>query len=329
MVLTATLTWAIYGAKLIVNLNLYSKGWTGLKSKVVQMALFKCSTGVTNIWLTPQVEFKAVPQTEHLPRISAWRWHLTPGWSALPTAQALDLLGWCSGREESWSPWNIWNSHWKFNCLSTIFTWSHIRHPLDFFFLLRKRHAIISDFFPLWLKFQCQNAKACRALRGWQANGHWSTSGMQQSCPSVPTPVPLALHSSRTCECADVSGCPLPWGRWRLLSLGCFHGAARMAWMCHWLHCSSDTVKIPESFKAVGKHTNVSVRLSEEGSAKQFRSRSGNRVTGKRRENWEKTTYPWRAFCKKVESRKMGQKRDKLCFYRPVNFGWRLWFNLK
>lgn len=59
LALTTMLSWAIYGAKLILNLDLSSKGWTGLKPKVVQIAPFKCSTGITDIWLIAQVEFKS------------------------------------------------------------------------------------------------------------------------------------------------------------------------------------------------------------------------------------------------------------------------------
>lgn len=225
---------------------------------MIQIALFKCSTSITNIWLTPQVKFKSCTtnrtpcqdfcmEVAPGPRVVRLCPRHTPGscWD--------DAVG--GRRAEAFGAYKILIENsvvWASNSVDLT------TGILLNFFLLGRRHVRISDFFPLWVKFQ-----VCRALKGpggtqkfkyqWDAAGSRAVS--LSASPSAP-----GSYSSRSCEHAEVQlwwDVHCSWGRGRLLSLGCFHGDVRVACMCHCLHCSRGTVKIPKSLKSVGIHTEM------------------------------------------------------------------------
>lgn len=148
LALTTTLTWAIYGAKLILNPKVCSKGWTALKSKVVQIAPFKCSTGINSIWLTPQAGFKSCTTN--------W----TPSQDfCLEAAPDPSLVGLCPQSV----PGSCWDDGMGGRRTETLgaykiliensVVWASSSPDLTsgilltFFFLLRRRHVIIFDFF--------------------------------------------------------------------------------------------------------------------------------------------------------------------------------------
>lgn len=257
------LSWAIYGAKLILNLDLSSKGWTGLKPKVVQIAPFKCSTGITDIWLIAQVEFKSwttnwTPSQDFClevapdPRVV----RLCP--QHIPGSCWDDAVG--GRRAEAFGTYKI--------LIENSVVWASSSVDLTSGILLNTfpfedKACNNFWFFPLWVKFQCQNAKGCRALKGlggkqtfkyqWDAAGSRALSlSAYPSAPGSSFQQDLWVCRVQICQDAHYS-----WGRGRLLSLGCFHELSEVAWMCQWLHCSSDTVKIPKSLQWVGTQREI------------------------------------------------------------------------
>lgn len=178
---------------------------------MIQIALFKCSTSITNIWLTPQVKFKSCTtnrtpcqdfcmEVAPGPRVVRLCPRHTPGscWD--------DAVG--GRRAEAFGAYKILIENsvvWASNSVDLT------TGILLNFFLLGRRHVRISDFF-----LYGSNFKFAEHSRAREARRSLSTSGMQQAaelCPSVPLPVPLALIpagavSMQRCSCGGMSTAP-------------------------------------------------------------------------------------------------------------------------
>lgn len=181
---------------------------------MIQIALFKCSTRITNIWLTPQVKFKSCTtnwtpcqdfclEVAAGPRVVRLCPQHTPGscWD--------DAVG--GRRAEAFGAYKILIENSVVWASNSVDLTSGI---LLNFFSFGEKACNDFWFFPLWIKFQCQNAEVCRALKGPGGTQKFKYLWMQQAaelCPSVPLPVPLALipAGAVSMQRCSVVGCPL------------------------------------------------------------------------------------------------------------------------